>query len=33
MQSWNTLLNFIGTPAETQPWYDGNAVVIEEDPR
>ncbi len=33
MQSWNTLLNFIGTPAEAQPWYEGNAVVIEEDPR
>lgn len=30
MQSWNTLLNFIGTPAEAQPWYESDAVVIEE---
>lgn len=30
MQSWNTLLNFIGTPAEAQPWYDSDAVVIDE---
>ncbi|BEI97536.1 hypothetical protein CcaverHIS631_0211250 [Cutaneotrichosporon cavernicola] len=33
MQSWNSLLNFIGAPAEAQPWYDADAVVIEEELR
>lgn len=27
MQSWAGLLNFIGTPAEAQPWYDSSGVM------